>query len=123
MKKEINSHDWGDFCNRITRERQGAMVTIETIFPDGEKRVQAENAPLVKMVFDTTDSCNDVIQLRVRTNREEAYNIEDPRHIILQESQGGQDFNPLEIDGENGTTFLTFRPAIHANMLAGLKVD
>lgn len=122
MKKEINSHDWADFCRRVTRERQGAVVTIATTMPDGEIREAATNVPFEKMDLDTSNACNDVLQLRVRTEREDAFDVVDPIHIILEESQPGGDFNPIEIDGENGKTFVTFRPAIHAEMLAGLKV-
>lgn len=123
MKREINSNDWADFCKRVTRERKGALITVETIFPDGDKREQAANVTLEGMDFDTSNGCNDMIHLRVRDEREVAIEIIDPRHIILEESQAGGGFNPIQIDGENGTTFVTFRPAIHGDMLSGLKLQ
>jgi Family of unknown function (DUF5335) len=122
MKREINSHDWADFCRRITRERQGALVSIETIHPDGQKRAQTGNATLQSMDLDTSGPCNDVLLLRVDNERESAFDIIDPVHIILQETHSGDDFNPVRIDGENGTTIVTFHPAIHRQMLAGLKL-
>ena len=122
MKREIHSNDWADFCTRITRELRGAMVTVQTIFPDGEKREQVGNATLEGLDFDTSNACNDTIRLRVRNERETAIDIIEPRHIILEESKKGGDFNPLQIDGENGTTFVTFHPAIHDQMLAGIKL-
>lgn len=122
MKREINTNDWADFCRRITQERRGALVSIATIFPDGEKRERVDNATLESLEFDTTDACLDVLRLRVKTGREDAFDVIDPRHIILEETQTRGDFNPIQIDGENGTTFLTVHPAIHAETLQGLKV-
>lgn len=123
MKREINSNDWADFCKRVTRERQGTQVSVKTIFPDGDKREQVGNATLEGMDFDTSDPCNDTIHLRLRNEREVAIDIIEPRHIILEESKQGGDFNPVQIDGENGTTFVTFHPAIHSQMLAGMKLQ
>ncbi len=122
MKREINNHDWADFCRRVTQERHGALVSISTTQPDGGTKEQVGNATFEKMDLDTSNPCNDVLMLRVRDGRAEAFDIIDPIHITLVESQPGGDFNPIQIDGENGSTFLTFHPAIHAQMLTGLKV-
>jgi hypothetical protein len=121
MKREINSHDWADFCRRVIRERQGALVSVKTIQQDGQKREETGNVTLENMALDTSNPCSDVLVLRVRNEREWSYDVVDPIHIILQESKPGGDFNPVQIDGENGTTFVTFHPAIHADMLVGLK--
>ncbi|MDB6020214.1 MAG: hypothetical protein JWQ04_71 [Pedosphaera sp.] len=123
MLREINSHDWADFCHRVSRERQGATVRIETILPNGSKTERVGDATFQSMELDTRNSCNDVILLRVRNEREIAYDIVDPIHLLLRETQTGEDFNPVQIEAENGTTLLTFQPAIHIGMLAGLKVD
>ncbi|MDB6022661.1 MAG: hypothetical protein JWQ04_2518 [Pedosphaera sp.] len=123
MLREINSHDWADFCHRVTQQRQGASVRIETILPNGLKTEQVGDATFQSMELDTSNSCNDVILLRVRSEREIAYDIIDPVHLMLRETRSGEDFNPIQIEAENGTTFLTFHPAIHAQMLAGLKVN
>ena len=123
MLREINSHDWGDFCRRISQQRQGASVRIETIEANGIRTERVGDGTFQSMDFDTSNPCNDVILLRVRNEREIAYDIIDPVHILLRETEPGEDFNPVQIEAENGTTFLTFHPAIHAQMLAGLKIN
>jgi hypothetical protein len=121
MIREINSDDWQDFCQRLSRQRQGAQVTIEAIEPDGLKTEKVGNSTLESIAFDRQNSCNDVISLRVRNQREITYDIIDPVHILLEETSHPGDFNPVRIDGENGTTYLTFHPAIHVQMLEGLR--
>ncbi len=119
---EINSHDWRDFCQRISRQCQGAMISIELVGPDGLKTERARDLTLEDIVFDTKDPCNDMILVRARNTREITYDIIDPIYIRLRESASRNDFNPVQIEAENGTTFLTLHPAIHAQMLEGLKI-
>ena len=123
MIREIDSHDWQEFCRRISLQRQGAVVSIEVVAPDGLKTERAGNVTLQEMSFDASGACNDIISLRVRNEREELYEVIDPIHIKLKETENGNDFNSVQIDAENGTTWLTIHPAIHAQMLAGLKIN
>ena len=121
--QEINSKDWREFCQRVDRQCQGAMISIELVEPDGLKTEITSDLTLEGMVFDTQDPCNDVILVRMRNGREITYDIIDPIHIMLRESEGRNDFNPVQIEAENGTVFLTLHPAIHAQMLEGLKIN
>lgn len=121
--QEISSQDWQEFCRRVNRQRQGAMISIELVEPDGLKAEITRNLILEGMVFDTQDPCNDVILVRMRDGREITYDIIDPIHIRLRESEGRNDFNPIQIEAENGTIFVTLHPAIHAQMLEGLKIN
>jgi hypothetical protein len=120
--REINSHDWRDFCQRISRQCQGAMISIELVGPDGLKTERAHDLTLEDIVFDTQDPCSDMILVRARNTREITYDIIDPIYIRLRESTSGNDFNPVQIEAESGITFLTLHPAIHAQMLEGLKI-
>ena len=122
MLREINSHDWPDFCNRISQQRRGASVRIESILPDGKKSDRVGEAVFEGMELDANGSCNDVLHVRVRNEHEVAYDIVDPIHILLRKTKTGDDFNSIQIEGEAGTTFVTFHPAIHAEMLEGLEV-
>ncbi len=99
------------------------MISIELVEPDGLKTEITSDLILEGMDFDTQDSCNDVILVRMRDGREITYDIIDPIHIRLRESEGRNDFNPVQIEAENGTIFLTLHPAIHAQMLEGLKIN
>lgn len=121
--REIDSKDWDHFCQRVSEERQGATVRVEAIEPDGLRIEKVGNSTLESIAFDARNQCNDVISLRLRNGREITYDIVDPVHILLEETSHAGDFNPVRIDGENGSTFLTFHPAIHEQMLQGLRVS
>ena len=121
MKREINSSDWPDFCQRLTQQRAGAMARLEVIEPDGVRSEQVASATLQSMVFTKTAACSDSITLRLRNEREVVYEIVEPIRILLHPSETPGDFNPLQIEAESGVTFITLHPAIHEQMLEGLK--
>lgn len=123
MIQELESPNWPDFCRRITAQRAGATVRLEVIEPDGVKTERAADATFQSLVFDKTDSCNDVITLRLRGGREIVHEIIDPIHIRLHPSGNSGDFNPLQIEAESGVVLMTLHPAIHAKMLEGLQTS
>jgi hypothetical protein len=110
MIREINSADWPAFCLRLTQQRAGATVKLETIEPDGVKSELAANAAFQSITFDKTDGCSDVMTLRLRTAREIVHEITEPIQIRLQPSGTPGDFNPLQIEAESGMVFITFPP-------------
>lgn len=122
MLHEINNHDWAEFCRRISRERHGAAIQVKTVLADGSQSRQGGDLMLHSMDFDTTNPCSDVIHLRAENKSDAEHDIVEPIHILLHDSQPGEDFNQVQIQSESGTTFLTFRPPIHKDMLEGLKV-
>lgn len=122
MIREIDNSDWPAFCRRVTEQRAGATVKLETIEPDGVRSELAADATFQGMKFEKTEACSDTITLRLRTVREIVREIVEPVQIKLHPSGGPGDFNPLEIVAESGVFFVTFHPAIHANML-NFKTD
>jgi hypothetical protein len=120
-KHEINSSDWPVFCQRVSEQRAGAIVKLELFELNGVKARQIESATFQSMVFDGADGCNNVITFRLRDGREIVHEILDPIQIRLNPSEASGDFNPLEIKAENGMTTVTFHPAIHEQMLVGLR--
>lgn len=98
-------------------------MSIEVLGADGLKTERVSNTTLQALEFDASGACNDIISLRVRNERELTYEIIDPIHIKLRETENGNDYNPVQIEAENGITFLTIHPAIHAPMLAGIKIN
>jgi hypothetical protein len=123
MIREINSADWPAFCKRITEKLAGSITTLEITKPDGTKTNSAGNSTLHSMVLDTSNDCNDVIALRLANAHEALFEIIEPIRILLHASKTSQDFNPIQIEAESGIAVLTFHPAIHPQMLEGLKVS
>ena len=119
MIHEVNNTDWPAFCQRLTQQRAGALVKLETIEPNGTKTERVASATLQSMVFDKSDTCNDVITLRLKNTRDIVHEILDPIQLTLHSSGDSDGFNPLQIVAENGTTILTLHPAIHAPVLEG----
>ena len=117
MIREIKSSDWPAFFQRLSEQRAGAVVKLETIDPDGIRSEPVTSAEFQSMLFSNTDACNGLIILRVKTNAMIVHEILDPFRIILHPADDTGDFNQLQINAENGVTILTLHPAIHAQML------
>jgi hypothetical protein len=120
--REIRSASWNDFCQRISRQQQGGTLSIAVVEPDGRTLETVSDAIFESMILDTSGACNNVISVRAVNEREIVHEIIDPIFILLRESNGSGDYNPVEIEAENGKTLLTFRPAIHEDMLEGLDL-
>lgn len=121
MIREINSTDWPAFCQILSRQRSGATAKLEVIETDGVKSELAANAVFQGISFDKKDACSDAITLRLRSEREMVREIIEPIKLLLHPSGTGGDFDQLQIEAESGVILITFHPAIHADMLKGLK--
>lgn len=102
--------------------RPQAELTVEILHPDGRKDQIARDVPLQSMTFDKTDSCSDRISVNVGLpgHKPVTHVIVEPIHIRLKSAENGS-FNPMQIDAESGTTLVTFRPALRADFLQGLR--
>ena len=121
MIHEINSHDWPLFCQRLTEQRADAAVKLEVIGSNGLRIEKVANATLQSMVFEATDSCSDLITLRLKNPGEIIHQIIEPIQITLQSSGNTTDLNLITIEAESGITLIILHPAIHAQMLEGFK--
>ena len=117
MIREIDTHHWSEFCQRLNREERGALLTIEVIAPDGAKTRNTGRLIFEEMKFDTSDPCSDILSVRARDSREITHVMVEPTHIALLETENRGTFNPVIIQAANGTTKLTFHPAIHEQLL------
>ena len=118
MTEELNSRDWKTFCERVTEMERGQMVTIEVVEPDGSKHEVARAVALDNVALRPKDGCNDAIWINAADGFQ--HEIFEPIHIRLKRNPGGG-FNPVQIDGETGTTLLHFRPALKPTVVDGLE--
>ena len=121
MIHEIDSHDWPIFCQRLTEQRDGATVKLEVVGSNGLRIEKAANATLQSMVFEATDSCSDLITLRLVNPAEIIHEIIEPIQITLQSSGNTSELNLITIEAESGITLITLHPAIQVQMLEGFK--
>ncbi len=117
MTEEINARDWKTLCDRITEHEHGQMVTIEVVDRDGSHRELARAVPFDRVTLSARDACNDAIRVNGADGFE--HEILEPIHVKLKRNAEGG-FNPVQIDGETGTTILHFRPALKPTVLDGL---
>lgn len=120
--KEIRAQDWDTFCRRLNEFERGAAVDI--LWIDRETKAErpvARAAEFEEISFGRRDACNDQIIVRAGSEGgvETRHEITEPIHILLRESDGH--FNAVAVEAEEGTTILTFRPAIHPDWLRGLR--
>jgi hypothetical protein len=116
MTEEINARDWKAFCERVTEMERGQMVTIEVVDLDGSRREVARALPLENVTLKPKDDCNDAIRIEASDGFE--HEILEPIHIRLKRNPEGG-FNPVQIDGETGSTILHFRPALKPTVVDG----
>src|SRR5271154_829145 len=117
MIHEIKFTDWPAFCQRLSEQRAGAMVKLETINLNGIRTELVAGAEFQSIIFSKADACSDLIIIRLKNHTQIAHEILDPFRVTLHSTDGSGNFNPLQIAAENGITILTLHPAIHAQML------
>ena len=107
--QEIRSEDWQEFCQKFTEFNRGSLLTIEVIGGDGILSEVAHELHLDKMMFDTTDACNNVISFSLGTNPDQRkinHFIIEPIHVRIRQLPEGK--KVLEIGSETGTNLVTF---------------
>ncbi len=70
-----------------------------------------------KMSFGAKDGCSDQITIRAGGKTETHHEILEPINIRLRESGKDGTYNGMAIEAEEGTTLVTFQPAIHGASL------
>jgi hypothetical protein len=119
--KEIKTRDWNTFCQRLNEFERGASVDIVWIDrASNAERSIARAAEFEDISLGARDGCNDQITIRAGGATETRHEIVEPIKIRLRESGNDGHFNGVAIEAEEGTTLLTFQPAIHAGWLGGL---
>jgi hypothetical protein len=119
MKEEIKSSDWKEFCNRVTDFERGQLITVDVVTHDGERRRAGEAMQLEAINFTVVNGCNDGIVIRAADGFEHV--ALSPIHVRLTRNPSGG-FNPIEIDAEDGSAVLHFKPALKPTLLDGLGV-
>jgi hypothetical protein len=119
--KEIKSKDWNTFCQRLNEFERGATVDIVWLErASNAERPIAIKAEFEKISFDKRDGCSDQITVHAGGESETRHEIVEPIQILLRASGQDGNFNAVEIQAEEGTTFLKFHPVIHAKWVDGL---
>lgn len=106
---EIPSEDWQKFCEKFTQFNRSSLLTIEVIGSDGLRSDVARELPLHKMVFETSDPCNDIISINLGTNSDQRklnHLVIDPIYLRIRQINDGRKM--LEIGSETGTNLVTF---------------
>lgn len=82
-------------------------MTVKKIEPGGQSHEVFRNMPLTKAWIES-DECNDRIffNFEMDGKREYIHEIVEPIHVKVREEGQGQ--KGLQIDGENGSTLISF---------------
>jgi hypothetical protein len=117
MKEEIQSSDWEKLCERLNEFERGQLVTLHLVERDGTQREIGRALVLESIEFTQVTGCNDAVMIRAGDGFEHA--AVSPLHIRLVRNPSGG-FNPVEIDAEEGSVVLHFKPALNPTVLDGL---
>lgn len=115
---EIRTRDWRTFCHRLNESEHGATVDIYWIdrATKAEKEI-ARAAEFEEMNFRRRDGCSDRITIRAAGERSTHHEIVEPIHILLRATEDGAAFNGVAVEGEEGTTIMTFTPVIQRSII------
>jgi hypothetical protein len=124
--QEIQSSSWPMFCDRLNEFERGAKVNIH--WTDRSTNVEREivhAAEFQEMTFSKRDGCNDQIVIRTGgdAGQETRHEIVEPIRIFLRDTAKGADHNGVAVEAEEGTTILTFHPAIRQEWLKGVLAE
>lgn len=117
MKEEIESKHWQTLFERLNDFERGQLVTIERVEHDGTQTELGRALTLENIRFGPTSDCTDGIHLRTTDGL--SHVAIEPLHIRLVRNPSGG-FNPVEIDAEEGSVILHFKPALKPTILDGL---
>lgn len=97
--KELRREEWAGFCQKLTTENAGALVTVCQVTREGREESLVESAPLERVEFaEQKDRCSDVLRIKAGALD---HSVVEPIYIRLKE--GSQDrFNRVEIQAESG---------------------
>ena len=120
--REVRQRDWAAFCQRLNQFENGANVTVDVLDQSGTTR---ESSRLVfeQISFDARDACSDRLTIQGRAEEAKQLEIIEPIHVRLNETEGGAAFNRVLIEGEEGTTVLTFHPVVRRAWMEGLDLQ
>jgi hypothetical protein len=117
MKEEIQSSDWAELFARLNDFERGQLVTIRAVGHDGSEEELGAAMALESIEFGPLNGCTDGIRIRAAGGFEHV--ITEPLHVRLVRNPTGG-FNPVEIDAEEGSAVLHFKPALKPPVLEGL---
>ena len=118
--REINSSEWGAFCDRLNQFEYGANLTIEVLDRNGVQKQVARDVPFEEIRLGRQDACSDRISIRATGKTGTKHDVIEPIRIRLRETEDGHAFNAVAIEAEESTTFLIFHPVIRPQWLEGL---
>lgn len=118
--REVKTHDWPAFCERINANARGGTISIDKVDPNGAKAEIVRNTIFENMRHGKRDDCND--HLAIRFSGGVPHEILEPIRIQLMESENGAAFQSMIVEAEDGVTILTFHPVLRAPWLAGLDL-
>lgn len=115
---EIRSRDWRTFCHRLNESEHGATVDIHWIdrATKREKEI-ARAAEFEEISLQRRDGCSDRIKIRTSGETSAHHEIVEPIRILLRATEDGAAFNGLAVEGEEGTTLMTFTPVIQKSII------
>jgi hypothetical protein len=117
MKEEIQSSDWKELFARLNDFERGQLVTVRIVGHDGAEEEVGRALGFESIEFVTLNGCSDGIRVRATDGFEHV--ITEPLHVRLVRNPSGG-FNPVEIDAEEGSAVLHFKPALNPTILDGL---
>ena len=120
--REIDRHEWAEFCERFSRQHRGGRVTLESVAPNSDTRVVAHELPLQGITLDKAGSHQAEVVVTVGQDNGEqlTHAIAAPAKILFWETEAGA-HEGLDIESADGqVTRIRFRVPILLEAMDGV---
>jgi len=116
---EIPRDEWLEFFDRFSGQHEGWLTRVEIVRDGAPTEVAARELPLESISADLKDK-EQAISICLGERMEECLNIDNPKHVKLEQTDEGAD-RALEIDSADGRkTMIRFRTTVLAENVDGL---
>jgi hypothetical protein len=120
--RDIPRDEWGQFCERFSRQHRGGRVTLESVAPFGDTRMLAHELPLQGITLDKAGSHQAEIVVTVGQDSGEqlTHAIAAPARLLFWETEAGA-HEGLDIASADGqVTRIRFRVPILLEAMDGV---
>ena len=110
LTKTVPQERWGEFFDQFSDGNRGRHISIEIINSELGDEELIQNAPLMAMVYDRHQRCNDLV---IETGKDEvtyAHTVDAPTEVLTGQSESGRMLAVWISDAAGTKTLVKLQP-------------
>ncbi len=121
--QEIPRHEWTSFFDGFSGCHEDWLVSVETVGPNQDPQVKAQNLPLRRVTAELKEDGKAVISIALGdgAQEDETCTVTEAVFVKLQQTEEGAD-EAVYIGSNSSVTILRFRSPMLPEMVDGLLI-